>query len=63
LPRALFFSVLFDDIDNTGVDAGDQAQYAEPDDNQVLQQAPVQPAKTRIVPARHQIDTARQDQA
>lgn len=57
------FPVLVDDVDQTGVNAGGQAQYAERYDEQVLPQAPVELAETRILPVGHQVDAARQDQA
>lgn len=53
----------FDDVDHAGVHAGDQAQYAERYDHDVLPQAPVAPAQSRVLPVGHQIDAARQDQA
>lgn len=61
--RAHSFPVLMDDVDEAAIDAGDQAQDAERDNKQVLPQAPVEPAETRVVPVRHQVDAAGQDQA
>lgn len=61
--RARSFPVLLDDVDDAAIDAGDQAQDAERDDEQVLPQAPVEPAETRVVPVGHQVDAAGQDQA
>jgi len=57
------FPVLLDDVDDAGVDAGDQPEYAERDDEHVLPQAPVESAEARVVPVRDQVDAAGQDQA
>lgn len=55
-------SKFFDDVDDTGVDAGDQTQQTEPYDDNVLPQAPVQSTQARFFPTCDQIDAARYDQ-
>lgn len=58
----MVFSGFSDDVHNTGIHAGDQTQEAERNDDRVFPHAPVSSAQSRILPVRHQINAARQDQ-